>query len=85
LIIVIDNINNFPAKALREIKKYQKTFDLLIPKLAFSRIVREITEDIITVGIRFQSSALGGLQEAAEAYLVSLFEGKYFDYYNDYY
>ena len=79
------NINNFLAQALREIKRYQKSFDLLIPKLAFSRLVREITGDITTEGMRLQSSALGGLQEAAEAYLVGLFEGKNFDYYNDYY
>jgi len=53
--------------------------------LPFSRLVREITGDITTEGIRFQSSALGGLQEAAEAYLVGLFEGRVFNYYNDYY
>ena len=38
--------------------------------------MREITGDMVMEGIRFQSSALGGLQEAAEAYLTGLFEGK---------
>jgi histone H3 len=38
-------------------------------------LVREIAQDFKT-DLRFQSSAIGALQEAAEAYLVSLFEGK---------
>jgi histone H3 len=59
--------------ALREIRRYQKTVDLLIRKLPFQRLVREIAQDFIT-DLRFQSSALDALQEASEAYLVSLFE-----------
>ncbi|KAI0067761.1 histone H3 [Artomyces pyxidatus] len=59
--------------ALREIRRYQKSGDLLIRKLPFQRLVREITQEYKT-DIRFQSSALGALQEAAEAYLVTLFE-----------
>jgi histone H3 len=59
--------------ALREIRRYQKSSDLLIPKLPFQRLVREIAQDFNTE-LRFQSSALGALQEAAEAYLVGLFE-----------
>jgi histone H3 len=58
--------------ALREIRRYQKCADLIIPKLAFQRLVREIALDHRTV--RFQSTALLALQEAAEAYLVGLFE-----------
>jgi histone H3 len=59
--------------ALREIRKYQKSTDLLIRKLPFQRLVREIAQDFKT-DLRFQSSAVLALQEAAEAYLVGLFE-----------
>ncbi|KAG9006051.1 centromeric DNA-binding histone H3-like protein cse4 [Tulasnella sp. JGI-2019a] len=65
--------------ALREIRKYQKSTDLLISKLPFSRLVREIAMELVTdpdneVGLRWQSSALLALQEASEAYMVHLFE-----------
>jgi histone H3/H4 len=60
--------------ALREIRRYQKSTELLIRKLPFQRLVREIAQDFKT-DIRFQSSAIGALQEAVEAYLTSLFEG----------
>merc|ERR1712018_736611 len=58
--------------ALMEIRRFQKSTQLLVPKLPFSRLVREISTDIIPRGkdLRFQSSALMALQEAAEAYLV---------------
>jgi len=59
--------------ALREIKRYQKSTELLIRKLPFSRLVREITQDIKS-DTRFQAAAFGALQEAAEAYLVGFFE-----------
>ena len=59
--------------ALREIQCYQSTTELLIRKLPFSRLVREIAQDGKT-GLRFQPQAIGALQEAAEAYLVGLFE-----------
>jgi len=59
--------------ALREIRKYQKSTELLIRKLPFQRLVREIAQDYKT-DLRFQSNAVLALQEAAEAYLVSLFE-----------
>ena len=59
--------------ALREIRKYQKSTELLIRKLPFQRLVREIAQDYKT-DLRFQSSAVMALQEAAEAYLVALFE-----------
>ncbi|GJJ07557.1 hypothetical protein Clacol_001759 [Clathrus columnatus] len=67
--------------ALREIRKYQKSTDLLIRKLPFSRVVREVAMNMITdeqeygdSGLRWQSSAILALQEATEAYLVHLFE-----------
>jgi histone H3 len=59
--------------ALREIRRYQKSTELLIRKLPFQRLVREITQDFKT-DLRFQSAAIMALQEAAEAYLVGLFE-----------
>jgi histone H3 len=59
--------------ALREIRKYQKSTDLLLRKLPFQRLVREISEDY-KPDLRFQSSALLAIQEASEAYLVGLFE-----------
>ena len=59
--------------ALREIRKFQKTTDLLIRKLPFQRLVREVALHY-KAGIRFQSSAILALQESAEAYLVALFE-----------
>ncbi|KAL8429100.1 hypothetical protein Efla_003153 [Eimeria flavescens] len=60
--------------ALREIRKFQKSTDLLIRKLPFQRLVREIAQDFKT-DLRFQSQAILALQEAAEAYLV-VFRGE---------
>ena len=59
--------------ALREIRKYQKSTELLIRKLPFQRLVRELACDFMT-DRRFASSAVLALQEASEAYLVGLFE-----------
>ncbi|KAJ8302610.1 hypothetical protein KUTeg_019006, partial [Tegillarca granosa] len=59
--------------ALREIRRYQKSTELLIRKLPFQRLIREIAQDFKT-DLRFQSSAVMALQEASEAYLVGLFE-----------
>ena len=55
--------------ALREIRRYQKSTELLIRQLPFQRLVREIAQDFKT-DLRFQSSAVMALQEASEAYLV---------------
>jgi len=60
--------------ALREIRKYQMSTELLIRKLPFSRLVREITEGISPVPIRFQALAMESLQTATETYLTQLFE-----------
>merc|ERR1719506_1568609 len=59
--------------ALRDIRKFQKSTELLIRKLPFQRLVREIANDFKN-DLRFQSSAVLALQEAAEAYMVGLFE-----------
>ena len=58
---------------LHEIRHYQKSSTLLIRKLLFQRLVREIAQDF-KMDLRFQSAAILCLQEAAEAYLVRLFE-----------
>ncbi|XP_069412188.1 histone H3.3A-like [Ovis canadensis] len=59
--------------ALREIRCYQKSTELLILKLPIQRLVREIAHDFKT-DLRFQSAAIDALEEASEAYLVGLFE-----------
>jgi histone H3 len=59
--------------ALREIRRYQKSTDLLIRKLPFQRLVREIAQGFRD-DLRFQGTAILALQEASEAYLVGLFE-----------
>ena len=61
------------TKALREIRKFQKTTNLIIKKLPFQRLVREIATETCP-SLRFQTGALEALQEASEAYLVGLFE-----------
>ena len=59
--------------ALREIRKYQKSTELLIRKLPFQRLIREVAEKF-KQDLRFNSHAIMALQEASEAYLVGLFE-----------
>ena len=59
--------------ALKDIHHFQKTSVLLIQKLPFQRLVREIAQDFKT-DLQFQSEAILCLQEAAEAYLVRLFD-----------
>ena len=59
--------------ALKEIRHFQKSTALLIRRLPFQRLVREIAQDFKT-DLRFQQAAIKALQEAAEAYLVGLFE-----------
>ena len=59
--------------ALREIRKYQKSTNLLIRKLPFQRLVREKAQDFMH-DIRFQTNALLALQEATEAHMIQLFE-----------
>ena len=68
------------AVALKQIRQYQKSTELLIRKLPFQRLVREIAGDSEVIrsplcgGVGFQSAAIMALQEATEAYLVGLFE-----------
>ncbi|OQE30076.1 hypothetical protein PENSTE_c002G04677 [Penicillium steckii] len=64
--------------ALKEIRKYQRSYDLLIAKLPFARLVREVALDLLPAErgaeLRWQSHAIQALQEASEAFLVHLFE-----------
>ena len=61
-------------KALKEIRFYQRNTELLIRKLPFSRLVREVQSYFYRREYRWQASAILALQEAAEAHLVGLFE-----------
>ena len=61
--------------ALREIRKYQKSTDLLIRKLPFQRLVREISQDFKRgEGYRHQRRGVEALQEGCESFLTCLFE-----------
>lgn len=72
--------------ALREIKRLQKGFNLLIPRASFHRLVREITLAVATErndsagdapGLKYQAAALEALQEATETFMIGLFEDAY--------
>jgi histone H3 len=58
--------------ALREIRKYQKSTDMLLRKLPFQRLMREVAQQFKT-DLRFEKGAAKVLQSAAEEYLVSVF------------
>lgn len=60
-------------KALREIRHYQRTTELVIPKLPFQRLVREITQSAHSGDLRFTRNAIGTLQEGTEAYIIEVF------------
>ena len=59
--------------ALQEIRRYQKSTDLLLRKMPFQRVVKEIAQDC-KADLRFQTAAIEALQTAAEPCLVSMFE-----------
>ena len=59
--------------ALREIRRYQKSTELLIRKLPFQRLIQEIIFEH-KQDYWLAPAAAGALQEAVEAYLVGLFE-----------
>ena len=81
-----DLVYRGPHGALGAIRHFQKSTALLIRKLPFQRLVREVAQDVIKAkglqgwfyardgDIRFQSSAIAALQESAENYLVGLFK-----------
>ena len=59
--------------ALREIRRFQKSTELLLRRRPFARLVREVAQDFKS-DLRFNDNAIMALQEASEAYLVGLFE-----------
>ena len=71
------NTNLFLAKALYKIKKFQKSTDLLIPKLSFARLVKEI---VVEAGFSnyIQANAILALQKCAKTKIIYEFERKYF-------
>ena len=60
--------------ALREIRRYQRSTDLILNKRGFLRLVREVAQEVTEKSYRFQPSAVLALQEASEAYLVGLYQ-----------
>ena len=69
--------------ALREIRHYQRSTENLIKKTPFQKLIREISQEYRigpdgpgtpSVQVHFQSSAIAALQEAAENFIVGLFE-----------
>ena len=69
--------------ALREIRRYQKSTDCLIERTPFNKLIKEISQEhrvcpdcpgTPSVQVRFQSTALAALQEAAKNFIVGLFE-----------
>ena len=63
-----------PTVAPGGIRRYQKSTNLLIRKLPFQRLLRELTKPFMKVDVGYQSAAVLANQEASEAYLVGLFE-----------
>ncbi len=57
----------------REICRYQRSCELLIPKTRFRRLVQEIVQEIKT-DARLQRDAVIALQEASESHLIRLFQ-----------
>jgi len=62
------------TKALKEIRQYQRSTELLVRRAPFQRLVREIMQGTGVPDLRIQAVALEALQHAAEAYLILLFE-----------
>mmetsp|Transcript_26566 Transcript_26566/g.36687 ORF Transcript_26566/g.36687 Transcript_26566/m.36687 type:complete len:159 (+) Transcript_26566:211-687(+) len=60
--------------ALREIRRFQKSTDLLIRKLPFARLCRDVCNAIVRDPVRWTAEALLALQESSEDFLVHLFE-----------
>lgn len=75
IVIAVIKILTVLAVALREIRAMQKEYRMLLPKTSFARLVKEVLDEIAAgKGYRVQAQILQALQEAAEAYIVALFE-----------
>ena len=77
IIVILSMAGAFVAVALREIRRYQMSTELLIPKIPVAWLCREVQSDLNRGDLRWQVSALEALQEASKAYLVGLFEGMF--------
>ncbi len=66
---------NRTVKALREIRRLQRSTNLIISRLSFERVARDLLTDIDTT-LRFKKNVLNALQEAAKAMLITKFESK---------
>ena len=75
--VQIKNSNSHIALALKEIRRYQASAQdlLVLEKLPFKRLVREIAQEM-SADVKFQASAIGSLQEAAESFLVRVMDSK---------
>lgn len=63
-------------RALRDIRKYQRSVEKLVPKAAFQRLIKEIAQDLYGsngIQLRFQVHAVEAIQEACESYMTNLF------------
>ena len=69
--------------ALREIRRYQKSTECLIKRFPFQKLIQEISQEYCicpqgpgtpSMQVRFQSTAIAAPQEAAENFIVGLFE-----------
>jgi histone H3 len=60
--------------ALMEIRKFQKSTELLLRKAPFCRLVREISNEVSPEPFRYTAESLLAIQEATEDFLVHLFE-----------
>merc|ERR1712065_72153 len=58
--------------ALREVKKLQKSTDLLVARAPFARLIREVASGFNNQKLNFQASAVSAIQEAAESYIISV-------------
>jgi histone H3 len=69
-------VNLRTDKTLREIKTLQRATDLLMSRLSFQKVVKNIMLDQIMKDLRIQRSAVNALQEATEEFLVRIFQSK---------
>ena len=61
------------AKALREIRKYQRSTDSIVPRAPLQRIIKEITGKYMP-DARYSMGAIEAVHQCIEAYMVGLFE-----------
>ncbi len=69
-------VNLITNKALREIKTLQRVTKLLMSRLSFQKIMKNIMLDQIMKNLRIQRNAVNALQKATEEFLVKTFESK---------